>query len=568
MRYFSKLIKNIIFTKRDMSSLKLFLWENVMFVNSVILPGEIEKKYMITTLITIKNNTRRLNMCRKPDDTVVILLQRFALKIQQAKVKKKINEPITDCIFLKVNGQTVPDETKCSQVFDGKNINISLEINDKTLSVMVDLPIINDLLLGKPYKCLMLYPYAFDKGYNVSILKSKYTWYRVKSNNVVKVGNSIAYIPSDDDIKCKLKLVCEPCNEEGHFGPTVEVLSEEVVDNIIDNYPFEKRLIDKPSNSFRVLSYNILAEDYTKTKEAKNEMYPYCSASILASSYRNPLLLKELTAYEADILCLQEVELKFFNRVLVPLLKHNFNLNGVHCKKDGNKNEGSSCFFSADKFVMLEQFNIKLNDHVVVEMYCGPLVNAILNDDQWKQGLLKKTVLQILLLETRCSSKHLLLVCNTHLISDPDGDSIRLLQSLVELAIIKKIKKTVKNHFSDRNISVIFCGDFNSTPESGVYDLVTNSLLPEEHRHCAELNNLKDKIDFKMYSAYSTKVDYSNFTQTFFGLLDYIYFTEDHLKLLQVLPMPSHEEVIENVGLPSVTFPSDHLALIADFKFK
>lgn len=30
--------------------------------------------------------------------------------------------------------------------------------------------------------------------------------------------------------------------------------------------------------------------------------------------------------------------------------------------------------------------------------------------------------------------------------------------------------------------------------------------------------------------------------------------------------MPPHEDVIQHVGLPSVLFPSDHLALVADLK--
>lgn len=46
--------------------------------------------------------------------------------------------------------------------------------------------------------------------------------------------------------------------------------------------------------SIRVVSYNILAREYTKTKEAKHTMYPYCSTEVLNSSYRNPLLFKEL----------------------------------------------------------------------------------------------------------------------------------------------------------------------------------------------------------------------------------------------------------------------------------
>lgn len=41
-------------------------------------------------------------------------------------------------------------------------------------------------------------------------------------------------------------------------------------------------------------------------------------------------------------------------------------------------------------------------------------------------------------------------------------------------------------------------------------------------------------ILFKMNSAYSVDTEYSNFTQGFVGLLDYIYFTDD-LKLIQVI---------------------------------
>lgn len=32
--------------------------------------------------------------------------------------------------------------------------------------------------------------------------------------------------------------------------------------------------------------------------------------------------------------------------------------------------------------------------------------------------------------------------------------------------------------------------------------------------------------------------------------------------------MPLHEDVIKHSGIPSVLFPSDHIALIADFTMK
>jgi mRNA deadenylase 3'-5' endonuclease subunit Ccr4 len=48
------------------------------------------------------------------------------------------------------------------------------------------------------------------------------------------------------------------------------------------------------------------------------------------------------------------------------------------------------------------------------------------------------------------------------------------------------------------------------------------------------LNNLKNVLDFKLESAYGIDVEYSNYTQSFFGLLDYIYFTNQHLEVIQV----------------------------------
>lgn len=48
------------------------------------------------------------------------------------------------------------------------------------------------------------------------------------------------------------------------------------------------------------------------------------------------------------------------------------------------------------------------------------------------------------------------------------------------------------------------------------------------------LNNLKNVLDFKYNSAYDINVKYSNYTQEFSGLLDYIYYTDQNFELIQV----------------------------------
>lgn len=47
-------------------------------------------------------------------------------------------------------------------------------------------------------------------------------------------------------------------------------------------------------------------------------------------------------------------------------------------------------------------------------------------------------------------------------------------------------------------------------------------------------SDLKNNLEFEMESAYDIDVLYSNYTATFVGLLDYIYFTNQHLERIQV----------------------------------
>lgn len=64
---------------------------------------------------------------------------------------------------------------------------------------------------------------------------------------------------------------------------------------------------------FTVLTYNILAELYTTTQQ-----FPSSQAFALHWQYRKQLILKELALYDADIVCLQEVQSTSFNEDLKP----------------------------------------------------------------------------------------------------------------------------------------------------------------------------------------------------------------------------------------------------------
>lgn len=143
---------------------------------------------------------------------------------------------------------------------------------------------------------------------------------------------------------------------------------------------------------------------------------------------------------------------------------------------------------------------------------------------------------------------------------------------------------------------MILCGDFNSVPECGIYTLYTQNHVPADFIDwsSSKLNfqiapkthppfrtsfkvfifqsDAEEKVEnislsqaTKLASACGTP-EYTNYTVEFNGCLDYIFYETQNLKVTQVIPMPSDEEVKLNQAIPSVVFPSDHISICADLQ--
>jgi len=232
-----------------MSSFKLFLWENSMFVNCLIPKGETEQKMMVT-LPSPFNKSKIIKLCRNPDDTIKEFVGRLILKLSLTQRKCNENEKLKrGCVLILANGIKVPHNSKCYEIFENMKENITLQIKDQSYKIIVNAPIIKDFKLGyPPYQGLMIYPYALDQGFNVSVKDTQYLWYRINSKDETEVGNKMTYTPTAEDVNCCLKLVCSPFNDEGQPGPKAEITSSPVLENTIELYPFEKRLKTKPYN--------------------------------------------------------------------------------------------------------------------------------------------------------------------------------------------------------------------------------------------------------------------------------------------------------------------------------
>ena len=63
----------------------------------------------------------------------------------------------------------------------------------------------------------------------------------------------------------------------------------------------------------RVVTYNVLAAIY-----ATQTMFPYCPMWALSWNFRKDMILRELMGYDADVLCMQEVQADHFENFLYP----------------------------------------------------------------------------------------------------------------------------------------------------------------------------------------------------------------------------------------------------------
>lgn len=235
-----------------------------------------------------------------------------------------------------------------------------------------------------------------------------------------------------------------------------------------------------PPTQFRVISYNLLADYYADSDFSRTELFPYCPAYALAIDYRKLLFIREVLGYRADICCLQEVDSKIFDLDLKVCLGNDL-FDGVMQRKGGTA-EGVATFYRRDKFELCHSYGINLNEHMATADYFKHLYGLIkANEKLCERMLALSTAVQVTVLKSK-SNGHYLIVANTHLYFHPDADHIRLLQIGFFMQYVAHIYKNVLTEVGgdETRASVIFCGDFNSTPECGIYKLMTKKFVPSD----------------------------------------------------------------------------------------
>jgi CCR4-NOT transcription complex subunit 6 len=318
---------------------------------------------------------------------------------------------------------------------------------------------------------------------------------------------------------------------------------------------------NKSKNSILVMSYNIMAYNFTKI-----EWFPYCVPEYLHPKYRAPRILNEIEKVNADILFMQECDHDLF----LEYYKVNLEEIGYHCiYKLASTNRIVTNVIAYKKKLFREEkwVYLDLNEEL----------------DKIDESFQKHKEAILVTLRHYNSGKNVLVV-NTHLFWNPDFEYIKYGQIARILTYIDK------NYPKD--MPIVFCGDFNSTPQSNILKYVYKKAPEVNLNTKGDYQKNKKYIDLfwsdykhnlslrSAYDIYKTSSnianeefsdnhpDFTTYTHEFIGTLDYILFSSDKFEVSELLRVPTHDAEVKSLKLPNYKYPSDHLKIGARLKFK
>ncbi|GLB37012.1 putative glucose-repressible alcohol dehydrogenase transcriptional effector [Lyophyllum shimeji] len=373
---------------------------------------------------------------------------------------------------------------------------------------------------------------------------------------------------------------------------------------------------DPYAETFSVLSYNILCEKY-----ATERLYGYTPAWALTWDYRKELILTEIMHHDADFLCLQEVDIAGYEDYFVQHLKEQ-DYAGVHWPKSRYKTmkdterrqvDGCATFYKASKYTLVEK---QLIEFSAVAMQRPDFEKT---DDMFNRVLIKDNLAVVCLMEDK-QTRTRFIIANAHIHWDPSYRDVKLVQAALLVDEIEKIANSFAKYpppapsattptdgaaadesgvdtedasatastskppprpaptYSDgAKIPLIICGDFNSVPESGVYEFLSTGQLSATHpdfmshkygKYTTE--GLRHRLGLK--SAYAAPgagdPPLTNYTPSFRGSIDYVWYSSANLAVNAVLGEVDRGYLEKVVGFPNAHFPSDHVCIVSEFRVK
>lgn len=364
----------------------------------------------------------------------------------------------------------------------------------------------------------------------------------------------------------------------------------------------------QPTAIFTIMNYNILCDKY-----ATRHVYGYCPSWALKWDYRRKHILEELRSYSADLIALQEIETDQYHSFFLPELQKN-GYDGVFspksraktmCEQDRRFVDGCAIFYRQSKFRLVKHCLVEFNQLAMSAANgtaCHDMMNRVMTKDnigllaclETKEEIYSHTFANGVL---PSEHKQMLFVCTAHIHWDPEYCDVKIVQSLMLLSEIRSfMEEVLTKHRPNTNtpadystIPLVLCGDFNSLPNSGVIELMRTGKISLSHADFKDLSyeaylqkynridsNSTSTMDithhFKLQSAYETTsapiMPYTNYTYDFKGIIDYVFYAVQVMRVLGVLgPLdPEWLQTNKIVGCPHPNVPSDHFSLLVEFE--
>ncbi|GFH51870.1 CCR4-NOT transcription complex subunit 6 [Chaetoceros tenuissimus] len=404
----------------------------------------------------------------------------------------------------------------------------------------------------------------------------------------IEISRDQMYIPNEADVGRKLKLEASAYSIETGELLMHRVIKTDIVLSRSPDPPKRNLITAKTSGPrggerFRVVTYNILAEIY-----ATQQQYPYCDFWALSWDYRFQNIFREIIDACPDVICLQEVQADYYESHIYNALSE-VGFEGVYKQKTrasmglAGKVDGCAIFWRRAKFHLVESYSIEFN-----ELASRQATQVLGMNPRSEEGLAylnrlsKDNVAQLVVLElanSRTSRDPINQVCiaNTHLYSNKDFPDVKLWQSW---QLLQELETFIMSR--GQNLPLMICGDFNSTPDTAVYDLMSRQQVHPSHPD-VNVSNGDDSLpnilpdamsishSFQLGSVYNTVMGEepkaTNYTVQFKGVLDYIWYSASNLRPLSCAPIPDEKDLTKHgYALPSTQYSSDHVMLISDMQ--
>jgi CCR4-NOT transcription complex subunit 6 len=313
----------------------------------------------------------------------------------------------------------------------------------------------------------------------------------------------------------------------------------------------------------------------------------YYTIHTISPRFQN--IMREILDAAPDVVCLQEVQADHYEAHLYAAMSDQ-GYEGVYKQKTrqsmglAGKVDGCALFWRRSKFHLVESYSIEFNE--LAQRQATQVLGLNPRSEEgvaFLNRLSKDNIAQLVVLElaqptlaSRTNREPINQVCiaNTHLYSNKDFPDVKLWQAW---QLLQELETFVMSRGT--NLPLMICGDFNSTPDTAVYDLLSRQTVHPGHPDVNVAtgddvpNVLPDPHNithsFQLGSCYQTVLGdepiQTNFTVNFKGVLDYIWYSHQNLRPLSAAPIPDEPVLTRNgEALPSTEFSSDHLMLISD----